>query len=188
MSELNGYVKIHRKLLQWGWYQDHAVKEVWLHLLLTASFRQSTYRGITIEPGQCIVGTEQMAKDLGFTRQQIRTALNKLNSTNEITTKSTNKFSIVTLVNWEEYQLKENLSTNEITNTLTNEQPTNNQQITNKQPHLKNVKNVKNKRNNICACAREGVPASEPSAHEMWEADPELTEGKPWSGTSGRTF
>lgn len=109
MNELNGYVKIHRKLLQWGWYQDHAVKEVWLHLLLTASFKECHFRGKKILPGQCIVGTEQMAKDLGFTRQQIRTAITKLSSTNEITVDSTNRFSIITLVNWAEYQLKDNV-------------------------------------------------------------------------------
>lgn len=194
MNEINGYVKIHRKLLQWGWYQDHAVKEVWLHLLLTAAFRKSSYRGIDILPGQCIVSTEQMAKDLGFTRQQVRTAINKLKSTNEITSKSTNKFSVVTLVNWEEYQLKEKTITNKSTNTLTNEQPTNNQQITNKQPHLKNVKNVKNIKNNnsaptrACACTREGTATEERHIRKEWEVDPALIEGKPWSGTSGRTF
>ncbi len=164
MNELNGYVKIHRKLLQWGWYQDHAVKEVWLHLLLTASFRECKYRGKTILPGQCVVGTEQMAKDLGFTRQQVRTAIKKLNSTNEITIETTNKFSIVTLVNWAEYQLKENPLTNKITNTLTNNQPTNNQQITNNQPHRKNVKNVKNVKKSVCTHAHDNNSQSEKSS------------------------
>lgn len=143
MATLNGYVKIHRKLIQWGWYQDNVVKGVFLHLLLTASFVDSQWQGITISAGQVVIGTQQMAKDLGFSRQQIRTALNKLKSTNEIAIETTNKYSIITLINWEEYQLCEEVLTTKTTNTLTNEQPTINQQITNNQPHRKNVKNVK---------------------------------------------
>ena len=144
MQVLNGFVKIHRKLLQWGWYQDNVVKGVFLHLLLTAAFKDSQWMGRTIKRGQVVVGVQKMADELGFTRQQVRTAINKLKSTNEITTETTNKYTIVTVVNWEEYQLFDEIPTNKITNILTNEQPTNNQQITNKQPHRKNVKNVKN--------------------------------------------
>ncbi len=144
MQVLNGFVKIHRKLLQWGWYQDNVVKGVFLHLLLTAAFRDSQWMGRTIKRGQVVVGVQKMADELGFTRQQVRTAIKKLKSTNEITTETTNKYTIVTVVNWEEYQLIDEIPTNKITNTPTNEQPTNNQQITNKQPHRKNVKNVKN--------------------------------------------
>lgn len=107
MHALNGFVKIHRKLLQWGWYQDNAVKGVFLHLLLTARFDNGIWMGKEIKAGQVIIGTEQLAKDLGFTRQQIRTALNKLKSTNEITIQPTNKYSIITLVNWSEYQERE---------------------------------------------------------------------------------
>lgn len=196
MQELNGFVKIHRKLVRWGWYQDNVVKGVFLHLLLTASYKETEWMGRTIHKGQVVVGTQSMAAELGFTRQQIRTAISKLRSTNEITTESTNKYTIVTLINWEEYQLADEFPTskttsnltnkqpadvmnklltsveslkkstskstnkNELqtiinsgieeiktilsTSSLTNEQPTNNQQITNKQPHLKNIKNKRN--------------------------------------------
>ena len=147
MAELNGFIKIHRKLVQWGWYQDNVVKGVFLHLLLTARFYDGKWMGRTIKAGQVVIGTNQMAKELGFSRQQIRTAINKLKSTNEITTETTNKYTIVTLVNWEEYQTTEEKTTTTSTNTLTNEQPTNNQQITNNQPQLKNDKNDKNDKN-----------------------------------------
>lgn len=193
MIVLNGFVKIHRKLIQWGWYQDNVVKGVFLHLLLTASFKDSPWQGRIIHAGQAVIGSQRMADDLGFTRQQVRTALTKLESTGEITIESTNKYTIVTVVNWEEYQVletdtkiqvykqkeqptkKDDILSNDVecsenvtskitnkkepenidnidffesdtnlsTNTLTNHQPTNNQQITNKQPHRKNVKEYK---------------------------------------------
>lgn len=136
MAGLNGFVKLHRKMIEWGWYSDCVVKDVFIHLLMVAAFKESQYLGHEIKPGQAIIGRKKLAQELGFSEQQIRTALKKLESTGEISLKSTNKFTIATVENWEFYQCNDE--------TLTNEQPTNNQQITNNQPHLKNVKNVKN--------------------------------------------
>ena len=91
--QLNGFVKIHRKLVQWGWYTDNVVKGVFLHILLTANFKPMEWQGRTIFPGQLVTSAARMGADLGFTRQQIRTALDKLKSTNEITVEATNRFS-----------------------------------------------------------------------------------------------
>lgn len=112
MQVLNGFVKIHRKLLQWGWYQDNVVKGVFIHILLTANFKDTLWMGRVIKRGQVVVGMQNLAAELGFTRQQVRTALNKLKSTGEITTEATNKFTLVTVVNWEDYQCLDNEATN----------------------------------------------------------------------------
>ena len=122
--ELNGFIKLHRKLIEWGWYSDCVVKDVFLHILMTAAFKEGYYLGFKIEPGQAIIGRKKMASDLGFSEQQVRTALKKLESTGEISINSTNRFSIVTVANWETYQL--------CPETSTNNQPTINQQITNR--------------------------------------------------------
>ena len=150
-SSLNGFIKLHRKLVAWGWYQDYVVKDVFLHLLLTANFRDTEWKGTTLKKGQLIIGTKRLAEDLGFTRQQVRTALNKLKSTNEITIDTTNRYSLVTIVNWNEYQSDDDIATNKSTKILTNNQPTYNQQITNKQPtdnqQKTTPKEIKNDRN-----------------------------------------
>lgn len=123
-------------MLEWGWYKDLVTKAVFLHLLMVASFKESEYLGHKIKPGQAVIGRKALAEQLGISEQQVRTALKHLQQTGEITIKSTNKFSVVTIVNWASYQLEEA--------ELTNNQPATNQQLTNNQPHLKNVKNVKN--------------------------------------------
>jgi hypothetical protein len=140
MTALNGFVKLHRKMIEWGWYSDCVVKDVFLHILMVAAFKPGQYRGHEIQPGQAIIGRKKMAEELGFSEQQVRTALKKLESTGEISIFSTNKFSIVTVENWMFYQGDDNESNQQ----STNNQPTINQQVTNNQPHLKNVKNVKN--------------------------------------------
>lgn len=130
-----GYIKIYRKLLEWGWYDDSAVKAVFLHLLLTANFRRTEYHGRAIERGQAVFGRENLAAAVGITVQQARTALNKLKSTGEITIQSYNKFSVATIRNFELYQGNDADAEQQDNNQqLTNNQPTNNQQITIKQP------------------------------------------------------
>lgn len=157
MATLNGYIKLHRKMVEWGWYSDSVVKDVFLHLLMTATYKDKEYLGHKLHSGQAVVGRKKLAKELGFSEQQIRTALKKLESTGEISIKSTNRFTIVTVENWASYQLEGELSNQQ----STNNQPTDNQQITNNQPRLKNVKKEKNDKNinnnNIIPPAREDV-------------------------------
>ena len=140
MQELNGYIKLYRKLIQWGWYQDNVVKSLFLHFLLTASFKDFSWMGRQLKAGQLITGRKKLAEELNFSERQIRTAIEKLKSTGEVTCETTNKFSIITVVNWEDYQSNEEIPTN----TSTNERPTKDQQATNERPHRKNVKNNKN--------------------------------------------
>lgn len=166
MSSLNGFIKLHRKLVAWGWYQDYVVKDVFLHLLLTANFKDTPWRDRVLQEGQLIVGTQKLADELGFSRQQVRTALKKLNSTNEITIEATNKYSVITIVNWRDYQSDKKIVTTKSTKRATNNQPTNNQQSTNNQPQRKNIKNINNgkKEKNslrVRACAREEEEKSE---------------------------
>lgn len=143
MSNLSGFVKLHRKMIEWGWYSDCVVKDVFLHILMVAAFKPGQYRGYDIQPGQAVIGRKKMAEELGFSEQQVRTALKKLESTGEISLFSTNRFTIATVVNWVFYQCGDDDDNQQITNN----QPTDNQQITNNQPHLKNVKNDKNVKN-----------------------------------------
>ena len=129
----NGYIKLHRKLLEWGWYKDQNTMIVFLHLLLIANYAESEYMGVKIHPGQAVIGRKSLAKALGMSEQNVRTALNHLKSTNEITIKATNKFSVVTIVKWELYQVDDGKVTNKPTKKPHNDQPTTNHTIRNKE-------------------------------------------------------
>lgn len=144
----NGWIKLHRKLLQWEWYEDTNTFRVFMHLMLNANHAERKWQGNIIAPGQLITSTAHIAKPLHLSAQQVRTALKKLENTQEITIKTTNKFTLVTLCQWELHQVDEA----QITNKTTNEQQTNNKQITIKQQtnnnkqECKELKNVKNER------------------------------------------
>ena len=137
------YIKLFRKILTWGWYGDTNTFRVFMHILLKANYKPSEYKGVVVGAGECVFGRKKWSKELGISEQSIRTALSHLQSTNEITITSTNKFSIIHVVKWEFWQMGGGLSTNESTNELNENQPTTNQQLTTS----KESKNIRNKEN-----------------------------------------
>ena len=131
--ENNGYIKIFRKMTGWGWYKDANTMRVFLHLLLTANYKESEYMGVKILPGQVVIGRKALAEALDISERKVRTALSHLKSTNEVTIKVTNKFSVATIVNWEMYQLGNEEVTNKSTNKVTSERPASDHILRNKE-------------------------------------------------------
>lgn len=84
-----GYIKIYRQIRDWKWYSDGPTKDVFLHLLVTASFEDKFYRGIAVKRGQSVLTVEEIREETGLTVRQIRTAINRLISTNEVTKQAT---------------------------------------------------------------------------------------------------
>ena len=125
-----GFLPLWRKITDWGWYKEGNTARVFIHLLLKANREQKYYLGHLIKPGQVVAGRKKLSVDLGLSEQQIRTALNHLKSTNEITTQSTSKFSIITLTNWGKHLPQNYSKTRKSTSELTSNQPASNQQVT----------------------------------------------------------
>lgn len=129
-----GFVCLWRSLLDWGWYSDANTFRVFMHLLLKANWRETEFMGRKIPRGSCAVGRVSLSLELGLSEQQIRTAFEHLKSTNEITTKSTSKFTIINIVKYSEYQDKDESEQPINNRETTNKQPRDNQQLTNTQP------------------------------------------------------
>lgn len=146
-SEKNGYIKTFRSLQDWQWYTTDGMLLVWTHLLLNARVEPGYSYGVYVDRGQLIVGRKKLSEKLNMSEQRIRTCLNRLKSTNEITMISTSKYTLITIIKWEKYQGDIKKSTKKLTRLATNEQPTINQQSTNNQPLNKNDKNDKNDNN-----------------------------------------
>jgi DNA-binding transcriptional regulator YhcF (GntR family) len=113
-----GFIKIDRSLLDWEWYDHVPTKVLFMHLLLKANWKPTRYRGHDVPTGSLVTGVNSLAEQTGLSVQQVRTAINNLKH-DEITIKATNKFSIISIVKWANYQSN-------------NKQPTNKQQADNK--------------------------------------------------------
>ncbi len=133
---MSGWIKIHRKFLDWEWFNKSEAVHLFVYLLLKANHKDSHWQGIEVKRGQFISSLGKISADTGISLQTIRTLLKKLEKTNEIELKSTNKFTIVTICKYECYQDETD---------QTNKQLTNKQQTTNKQ--LTTNKNDKKEKN-----------------------------------------
>lgn len=100
----DGWISLYRKFLDWQWYDYPTVKIVFLHCLLSANHKPAKWRDLTIKRGQLITSYEKLAAHNGLSIQQVRTAIEKLQSTNEITYQSTSRYSIITIKNYNLYQ------------------------------------------------------------------------------------
>lgn len=119
-----GYVKLHRCLMNWEYKKNPKILAVWVHLLLIANYEPKRWKGIIIERGQCVTSMKSLAEDCGLSVQSVRTALTHLQTNGCLTSKSTNKFTIITLCNYDSYQSGK--SVNQQTN-----QPETNKQFNN---------------------------------------------------------
>jgi hypothetical protein len=114
--------KIHRQILDWEWYSDTNAFRLFMHLILKANHKEKKFKGLVLNAGSVVTSRDILSIEIGLSVQQIRTALNKLKLTNEITIKSNSQGTVIEIVNYSKYQL--------LTNEITNEQPINNHQIT----------------------------------------------------------
>lgn len=120
----NGFISLDRKIIDWEWYKVRNTFHFFLHLLLTVNWEDTRFRGIEVRRGSRVCDLPSLAEESGLSIQSIRTAIKHLKSTGEITDKITNKFRIVTVTKYNEYQDP---------NRRANRQLTDNQQTTNRQ-------------------------------------------------------
>jgi len=139
-----GWVKIHRSIKDWQWYGDVNCRLLMFELIITVNHSDSFYKGTAVLRGQRIFGVSALSAEIGISIQQLRSSLRYLKSTNEITTQSTNRFTLLTLVNYEYFQGSE-VDDNKRNNTPNNK-PITNQQQTNNKP-ITTSKECKKKKN-----------------------------------------
>lgn len=101
---MEGYIKLHRSMLDWEWYQDANTARVFLHLLLVANWKPGKWHGVEIGRGQRLTSYAGIAKEIRLSVKNVRTAISHLKSTGEVAIKSTNRYLLITIENYDKYQ------------------------------------------------------------------------------------
>lgn len=101
---MDGWIKLYRQMINWEWYKNTTTKVVFLHILLKVNYENKKWQGIDIPRGSYITSINNLADELGLTPRKIRTSLNNLKMTHEITIKTTHRYTCITLENYEKYQ------------------------------------------------------------------------------------
>ena len=106
MSDLEGFVIEYRKIMQWEWYTDVNTAHLFRHCILRANYQDTMWRGIEVKRGSFITSLQTLSTETGLTVKQVRTALEKLEKTGEVANCSTSKYRIITVKNYDLYQLE----------------------------------------------------------------------------------
>lgn len=150
---MGSFIKIDRKIVKWEWWSDINTFRLFVYMLITAYWKDGNYKGKPIPRGSFPSSVSELSKETNLTENEIRTALKHLKSTGEITSKSTNKFTVFSIKNYDLYQSDNKQNHEQITSKNTNKEQTNNEQLTNKSQTineqltnsiLKENKNIKN--------------------------------------------
>jgi hypothetical protein len=103
-----GYVKIWRKSLSSAIFENAELWKFWSWCLLRASHKPVKHlvglRVIDLKPGEFIFGRRKASEELKLSEKKTRTCLKVLENMQKVAIKRTNKFSIISIVNWDTYQ------------------------------------------------------------------------------------
>jgi len=107
--------------------------------LLKANWKDGRFEGYDIPRGSFATSVKTLSEELSsknqkFSIQSVRTSLKHLISTKELTIKTTSKFTIISVNNYDYYQEGNKVSNNQ----LTNSQQTTNKQLTTIEEYKKN--------------------------------------------------
>ena len=100
-----GFFFVHRQLFSSSiWDYDGNTLKLFLYLIGQANITDKIWRGMTIKRGQYVGSRSKLSLGTGLSEQNIRTCLKNLKEIDCITIESTNKISIITILNYDTYQ------------------------------------------------------------------------------------
>ena len=130
-----GFIIINRKLIDWKWSDSPSALALWIHLLLLANWKTGYFHGETIQRGSLATSIDALAKETGLSPSTVKRHLNTFESDGQITRKASNRFTIITICKYNEYQDVEYL--NQQMNQQMNHNRTNKQSNNNKKKYIK---------------------------------------------------
>ena len=111
MIDNKGWVKTYRSLMDKGYYTDSCAVHLWTHIIFKAnhSEREFMWNGsiIKVERGSFVTGRKKLSLETGIEESKIYRLLKMFESEQQIEQRTNNRNSIITVVNYDEYQASE---------------------------------------------------------------------------------
>lgn len=109
---MNGWIKLHRKLLDNPTLRRPAYRALWIEILLRADHSGNAkvmFRGqsVALKPGQFTAGAYQLAEATGVPRGTVERVLARFASEEMIEEQKSNKCTLITVLKWSQYQIHE---------------------------------------------------------------------------------
>ena len=146
MDSNNGWIKLHRKIIDSAVFENPKILKLWIWCLCKASHKgyESMVGNqiVVLQEGQFIFGRKKASSELKIKESMVYKYIKLLEKFEMINIKSNNKFSIITIEKWAFYQF-DNDEEQQQKEQQRNNKGTTKEQQRNTNKNVKNVKNVK---------------------------------------------
>lgn len=114
-----GWIKLHRKIMDKGFYSKSEYVHLWIHLLLNANHKPKEFMWNNkieiIKEGQLLTGRKQLSKATGITEGTIENILKLLENEQQISQQKYTKYRVITIINWTSHQISDSTFDNRVT-------------------------------------------------------------------------
>lgn len=105
---MSGWIKLHRNLKDWEYYDDHNATRLLIHLLVSVNYEDKKWKETTVKAGTMVSSWQHLAHETGLSLKQIRLAMSKLERAGEavrqVAGKGAGKWQVISLVKWDKMQ------------------------------------------------------------------------------------
>lgn len=119
----NGWIKLNRKLLQSPCFQNRELLQLWIWLLLSVNHEEGKAmignQIIKVSSGQTLTGRNKIAEATGLNSSKVERLLKVLEIEQQIEQQTFTKYRIITVTNWNKYQIVEQQSEQQVNNKRT---------------------------------------------------------------------
>lgn len=102
------YIKLYEQIVNWEWYRNTNTFRIFVHLLLKANYADTQFEGREIKRGQIVTSISSLVRETGLSTKEVRVALDHLVRTGEMASQSFNKYRIITISKYNDYQSEGN--------------------------------------------------------------------------------
>jgi DNA-binding Lrp family transcriptional regulator len=101
----NGYILLSRSLEEWQWHDQPYMMSMLIHCLFKANYKDKMWQGIKIERGSFITSIRSLAEFTGMDSKTVQKCLKNLEESGTIKRETTNRYTKIIIVNYNDYQL-----------------------------------------------------------------------------------
>ncbi len=134
---MQGYIAIHRQIVDSSFYKDSQAVHLWLHLIMKANHKDKCFMmngsEITVKRGQLITGRKALSLETGIQESKIQRLLKAFEKCHMIEQQTNNRNRLITVLSYDSFQAGEQQ--------MNNKRTTDEQQV-NTNNNVNNDKNV----------------------------------------------
>lgn len=103
-----GFIVIDRCIEDWQWWGISSAMTLWFYILVKANWKEGFFLGQNVPRGAFCTSIRTISEETDLSESTIKRWLKKFESAGQITVKGTNKYSVISVINYAKYQDREN--------------------------------------------------------------------------------